>query len=326
MDKSRRNFLKILAAASASSVVGTPEGASAHEDFPGWPDRYGILVDVSRCIGCRSCEAACNEVNKLPKPDVPFDDQGVFEKARRPSAGAFTVVNRHKGKSGKPVFAKIQCMHCNEPACFSACLVKAFTKTKEGAVIYNPDVCIGCRYCIQACPFYMPAYEYDSAFSPRVRKCTMCYDRIKAGGIPACVEACPTEALVFGKREDLIKIARKRIMSDSKYIDHIYGEHEVGGTSWLYISKEPFEQLGFNTNLGVTPIPKYSYGFLWSVPLVLTIWPAFLAGIYSITKRREEVAKEEAEKAREEVLEASVSLLTKPVGEPPEESEREVIQ
>ena len=325
MDKDRRNFLKLLAAAGAGAALGAPKEAGAAEDFPGYPDSYGILVDTSRCIGCRSCEAACNEANKLPKPEIPFDSDEVFNEIRRPTANAFTVVNRYE-VDGKHVYVKRQCMHCNEPACFSACLVKAFTKTPEGAVTYNPDVCMGCRYCIHACPFYMPAYEYNSAFSPRVRKCTMCYERIKAGGIPACVEACPTEALVFGKREELLWIAKKRITSDPEYIKHIYGEKEVGGTSWLYISKVPFEQIGFDMNLGVTPIPKYSYGFLWTVPLVLTIWPAFLAGVYTITKRREEIAKEAVKEAEERALEASISVFTEAIAESSDAEKEEVVQ
>jgi len=299
MSINRRNFLKLIAGAGAAGAVGLPKSGHAVEDFEGWPDTYGVLVDTSLCIGCRACEAACNQANQLPTPPQSFEDQKVFETVRRPDAGAFTVVNRYQNETtnGQPVFVKKQCMHCNEPACFSACLVKAFTKTPEGAVVYNPDICIGCRYCMQACPFYMPGYEYNSAFAPRVRKCTLCYDRIsKTGGVPACVEACPQETLVFGKRKALIKLANRRLLSDSKYISHIYGEREVGGTSWMYISKVPFETLGFNMKMGVTPIPKYSYGFLWTVPLVLTIWPALLGGIYSITKRSDDLAKEAEKK------------------------------
>jgi len=300
MGISRRGFLKLMLGAGAAGALGVAKVAKAgSEDFEGYPNSYGVLVDTSLCIGCRSCEEACNRVNNLGKPDKPFDDQTVFEQARRPTSNAFTVVNRFQSEAtgNKPVFVKRQCMHCNEPACFSACLVKAFTKKPEGAVVYNADLCIGCRYCMQVCPFYAPAYEYDSAFSPRVRKCTLCYDRIsQTGGVPGCAEACPTDALLFGRRSDLIKIAQKRLAGDSTYVDHIYGQHEVGGTSWMYISKVPFEQLGFNMNMGVTPVPKYSYGFLWSVPLVLTIWPAFLGGVYSITKRRQEAAETEGEK------------------------------
>jgi len=299
MDISRRGILKVIAGAGASSVALKSKSASAITEFTGWPDRFGVLFDTSRCIGCRSCEEACNEANGLGKPDAPFDDESVFEKKRRTENNAFTVVNRFKDEKGKPVFVKTQCMHCNEPACFSACLAKAFTKTPEGAVKYDPDVCIGCRYCMQACPFYIPTYEYEDPLSPRVRKCTMCHDRVIKGQIPACVEACPTEALIFGKRSDLIRIARKRIMDDPEYVDHIYGEKEVGGTSWMYVSKVPFEQLGFNMHLGTEAAAKHVYWFLWTIPLWHTSFTALLAGIYTITKRREDVHKEELEKAIE---------------------------
>ncbi|MDP8256632.1 MAG: 4Fe-4S dicluster domain-containing protein [Candidatus Alcyoniella australis] len=290
MNSSRRGFLKMLAGAGVGAAAAGKAGdALAVEDFTGWPDTYGVLVDVSKCIGCRSCEGACNDVNNL-KNGVDPTDQSVFETERRSDYNVYTFVNRYMPEAGggQPVFVKRQCMHCAEPACFAACLCKAFTKTPEGAVVYDADVCIGCRYCMQACPFYIPAYTYQSAFDPKVTKCTFCFDRIsKDGGIPGCVEICPTGALTFGRREELITIARKRIFADSDYIDHIYGEREVGGTSWMYISKVPFEQLGFKTNLGSTPIPRLTYGFLWTLPILHITLPVLLAGIYSITRKRE---------------------------------------
>jgi len=295
---SRRNFLKGAVAAGGASLLGEP--AKANENFEGYPDAYGCLTDLTRCIGCRSCEEACNKANGLPPPEKPFDDESVLEKKRRTSAGAYTVVNKYPDGKGGTVFRKTQCNHCNEPACASACLVKAYTKTPEGAVVYNPDICLGCRYCMVACPFGVPAYEYHNARSPRIRKCQMCYDRIKQGGVPACVEACPMETLTFGKRSALIKIARERIAKNpERYIDHIYGENEVGGTSWMYISGVPFEQVGLDPDLGRTPYPELTRGFLSAVPLVLVIWPALLGGFYLFSGNRDE---EQAKKgsAREE--------------------------
>lgn len=312
MGINRRDFLKILALAGGAGVLGAPKKALAQEDFLGWPDRYGVLYDTSLCIGCRSCEARCNEVNSLPAPDVPFDDPKVFEQIRRPIYKAYTVVNRYypNGQGSDPTFVKVQCMHCNEPACFAACVAKAFTKTPDGAVKYDPDVCIGCRYCMQACPFYIPAYEYHSAFSPRVTKCTMCHDRILQGKVPGCVEVCPTGALIFGKRKDLITYARKKILSGQGYIDHIYGENEMGGSSWMYISKAPFEKLGFKMDLGLTAAPKYVYWFLWTIPLWHTAFTALLTGIYSMSKRREQVAKEEIAKAVEERTKSGLYVIS----------------
>ena len=299
MGISRRKFLKAAAAAGGAGLVGKSKLASGVEHFTGYPDRYGILTDITRCVGCRTCEAACNEINKLPPPKVPFDDQSVFEKTRRTDEQAYTVVNRYPNPKpgGPPIYVKHQCRHCDEPACASACLVAAFTKTPEGPVTYNKGVCVGCRYCMTACPFYVPAYEYNNPLSPEIKKCTMCYDtRVSEGGIPACVEACPMEAMTFGKRSDLLRVARKRIIEHpDRYVDHIYGEHEVGGTSWLYISEVPFEKLGFPMDLGTKPYPELTRGFLSMVPGVLVIWPALLGGFYMFTQHREQMDEEEEE-------------------------------
>jgi formate dehydrogenase iron-sulfur subunit len=299
MGISRRKFLKAAAAAGGAGLVSKSKLASGTGQFTGYPDRYGVLTDVTRCVGCRTCEAACNEINKLPPPKVPFDDQSVFEKTRRTDERAYTVVNRYPNpKPGEPpIYVKHQCRHCDEPACASACLVAAFTKTPEGPVTYNKGVCVGCRYCMTACPFYVPAYEYNDPLSPEIKKCTMCYDtRISEGGIPACVEACPMEAMTFGKRSDLLRVARKRIIEHpDRYVDHIYGELEVGGTSWLYISGVPFEKLGFPMDLGTKPYPELTRGFLSMVPGVLVIWPALLGGFYMFTQHREQMDEEEEE-------------------------------
>jgi formate dehydrogenase iron-sulfur subunit len=165
-------------------------------------------------------------------------------------------------------------------------------------VVYDASVCVGCRYCMIACPFEIPTYEYDSAFSPRIMKCTMCHPRVLEGKLPGCVESCPTEALVFGKRDDLLKIARQRITRHpGKYVDHIYGEREMGGTSWLYLSGEPFETIGMRMDLGVTPAPELTAGALGAVPMVVGLWPVLLTGIYAMTKRKDKIAAEEKAKA-----------------------------
>ncbi len=301
MSTTRRKFLKWLAAAGASTTA-LSKNVFAHEHFTGYPDSYGVLHDTTLCIGCRSCEAACNEVNDLPEPERPFDDLSVLDEKRRTDAAKHTVVNRYETEDYpvSPVFRKMQCNHCLEPACASACFVGAFTKTPEGAVAYDASLCVGCRYCIIACPFNIPAYEYNEAFTPRVMKCTMCHPRIVEGKLPGCVEACPMEALVYGKREDLITIARERISKyPDRYIDHIYGEHEMGGTSWLYITGAPFEEVGLRTDLGVTPAPEMTSGALAMVPIVIGMWPVLLGGIYVITKRKDKIAQLEKNSAVE---------------------------
>ncbi len=295
----RRGFLKIVSAIGASSLVGGQNRALAVEDFSGYPNRYGILTDLTLCIGrnCRKCEEACNKENKLPPPEVPLEDNSVFDSIRRTDAQNYTVVNRFSNPKpgGRPVYVKHQCRHCDEPACASACLVSAFRKTPEGPVVYNKNICIGCRYCMTACPFYVPAYEYDNPFSPGVTKCTMCYDtKTSKGRIPACMEACPLQVMTFGKRSELIQLARKKIMDQpDRYINHIYGEHEVGGTSWLYISGVPFEKLGFPTDLGTKPYPELTRGFLSMISAVLVIGPVLLGGLYMSTRHRGEVDADE---------------------------------
>ncbi|MBE0605239.1 MAG: 4Fe-4S dicluster domain-containing protein, partial [Deltaproteobacteria bacterium] len=246
----RRDFLRGVAAAGGAAFLGAPTDVQALHDLSGWPDRMGMLTDLTECVGCRSCESACNAANRLPAPDAPFDEKSVFERKRRPTASAYTVVNRYENakRPGNPIYRKVQCNHCEEPSCASACPVRAYTKTPEGPVLYNQDVCFGCRYCMVACPFYAPAYDYESALEPKVVKCTMCHGRIKAGGIPACAGGCPMGAITFGKRDALLKIARDRIRNfPHRYVDQIYGEYEAGGTSWLYLSGVPFGQLDFPT-------------------------------------------------------------------------------
>lgn len=298
MSTSRRNFFKQIAAIGAGVAAAKP--AKATEEFPGYPNSYGILHDTTLCVGCRSCEAACNEVNQLPPPEKPFDDKTVLDKKRRTDDKAYTVVNRYNDQNGekKPVYRKIQCNHCLEPACASACFVGAFTKTPLGPVIYDPSVCVGCRYCIVACPFNVPAFEYDEPLHPRVMKCTMCYPRLLEGKLPGCVEACPVGALTFGKRKDLLSIARERIRKHpDRYIDHVYGEHEMGGTNWLYITGTPFEEVDLRMDLGVTPAPEFTYGALSAVPMVVGLWPVLLTGVYAINKRNQKMAKKEKEEA-----------------------------
>ena len=293
MTISRRNWLKGAGIAGGASLVFGPARMAAAFTAPTAPDSYGVLVDLSLCEGCRACEEACNEQNGLPKPEVPFDEQEYPNGVKRhPDGSSFTVVSTYDDPAnpGEEVNVKTQCMHCLEPACASACPVGAFTRTREGAVIYDETVCMGCRYCVAACPFGTPHYEYESALSPRVRKCVFCIERIREeGGQPACVEACPASATTFGKREDLLKVARRKVLDpEGGYVDHIYGEREAGGTSWLYISKVPFSALGFPMDVEMQPYLNLTKGALKAVPLVVVLGPAFLMGMNALAKRRDE--------------------------------------
>lgn len=286
MEIDRRSFLKVLGggmAGAASGSILTPSLLKA-ETVVSAKEFVGVLVDSTCCVGCRSCELACAEANHLPAPDI--SDESIFEKERQTTVSQLTVVNRYQTEKGD-VFVKRQCMHCNQPGCVAACLVKAMEKRKEGPVTWSTN-CMGCRYCMPSCPFEVPKFEYQSS-NPTIRKCNLCWDRLKKGEKPACVEACPEEALLFGTRKELIEEANRRIyQKPGEYFPHIYGKHEVGGTGFLYLSKVPFEQIGFRTDLGTTPYPEFTKGFLYSVPLVLLLWPAFLIGVNTVTKREED--------------------------------------
>jgi len=302
MEFTRRSFLGALGVAGVASSV--PKNAQAWQSKAP-PDPFGCLVDLTRCIGCRKCEQACNEVNHLPEPVAGFDDLTVLDAKRRPDQDTFTVINRHY--SGRlddrdkpaPTFVKVQCMHCQDPACVSACITGALSKKDNGTVHYDVAKCIGCRYCMAACPFEIPAYEYDEPITPRVRKCTFCFERIsKEGGRPGCASICPVEAITFGKRSELLHLAKSRIKNDpGKYLDRVYGEKEVGGTSWLYISDVDFEKAGFQ-DLPHEPLPGATetiqsslFSYLWS-PLALF---GVLGAVMGLTGRQQE--KEECHDA-----------------------------
>jgi Fe-S-cluster-containing dehydrogenase component len=285
-----------LGAAGVGASLDRPAQAAGTPNFSGYPDSLGVLFDATRCIGCRKCEEACNKVNELPVPPKPFGDLEVLQRKRRTDAKTYTVVNRYENIPGAkaPVYRKIQCNHCLEPACASACFVRAFAKNRNGAVTYDETVCVGCRYCMIACPFEIPTYEYDKAFTPRIMKCTFCYPRLIKGQLPGCVEICPAEALTFGKRRNLLKIARERIeLFPGRYLDHIYGETEMGGTAWLTLSGVPFRELGMREDLGTTPAPELTKGALSVVPVVAAMWPVLLTGVYAISQRRDKIAREE---------------------------------
>ena len=266
----RRAFLQ-TAGVAAGAVALAKKTARAADTAKDTGDPYGILVDTTKCEGCRTCEVVCAQGHGLPAPDQY--DESVFEHARTPSTSALTVVNRVPLDGDDEDFVKRGCMHCLQPACATGCLTRAMEKTEAGPVVWNGDKCMGCRYCMVSCPFDVPRFEYHST-NPKIVKCDMCADQLAVGEKPRCVANCPEQALTFGRRSELLRIAHKRIADNpDQYVDHIYGEHEVGGTSLLYLASVPFEQLGFRTDLGTTPVPQYTKEFLYGVPIVLTVVP-----------------------------------------------------
>jgi formate dehydrogenase iron-sulfur subunit len=281
----RRNFFK-LAGVAGMTLKG--KSALAQEN-PIQKEFVGVLVDTTRCIGCRSCEVACAQAHDLPVPDVKND--GALANVRTTSETQWMVVNRYETEKGE-VFVKKQCMHCWQPGCTAACLTNAMYKTEEGPVIWRGRKCMGCRFCMISCPFDIPKFEYHST-NPKIQKCNMCWDRLQEGKKPACVEACPTNALMFGGKRELMEIARVRVYRHPQhYVHKIYGESEVGGTGWLYLSAVPFDQIGFRMDLGTTPYPEFTTDFLYAVPVVLFGLPAFLMGLNLLARTKEETGSE----------------------------------
>jgi formate dehydrogenase iron-sulfur subunit len=286
MSIKRRSFLKLLGATGMAVAIGKSAVAlpSSESDL----EFSGVLYDSTRCVGCRTCEYECAKAHGLPEP--PADIKAV----RQTDETCNTVVNTFKTDKGE-VFIKRQCMHCNEPACAAACLTKAMCKNITGAVTWDGDKCMGCRYCMISCPFDSPKFEYHSA-NPKIQKCDMCFERLKAKEKPTCVTNCPNDALLYGKRRELIKEARRRIYEKpDQYVDHIYGEHEAGGTGWLYLSPVAFDQLGMNKSLQQSSYPALTKGFLYTVPSVFVLIPTLLLGIHQATKNSHLNEKKEDE-------------------------------
>ena len=240
--------------------------------------RKAILTDTTLCTGCEECVKACKQEKKLGK-DIPRRWKQRIDDL---SSTRYTTMVRRPGNR----FARRQCRHCLEPACASVCIVGALQKTPEGPVIYDTERCIGCRYCMMACPYGIPRYDWEATV-PYVRKCDMCFKRLKVGKKPACTEACPEGATIFGPRDELLVEAHRRIAaSPGKYQGRVFGETEVGGTSVLYVSDIPLDFLAWKADLGDKPLPALTFAALSKVPPLLLGVGVLMAGIYWITGRR----------------------------------------
>jgi len=245
----------------------------------------GILYDATLCIGCKMCEQACAE-----KHGLPYDDN--IAKEQKQSEHKYTVVLNRDDK-----FMRRLCMNCQDPTCASVCPVGAFRKTTLGPVVYESSRCIGCRYCMMACPFSVPKYEWDKTW-PLVRKCDMCTERLQSGLPTACAEICPTGATKFGERDDLIAEAKDRLAKGQRqYVNHIYGLEEVGGTSVLLLSSVPFENFGYKCDLSTEALPFLTYRVLSHIPDLVAIGAVGLGGIWWLCNRKEEVAAAEGRPA-----------------------------
>ena len=252
-------------------------------------NNFSILTDITKCIGCDKCVDACQEANRLP-PEKPWR---WLKKITDLSSARWTTVTRARSEKGER-FVRRHCRHCLKPACVEACIVGALEKTPENAVTYNRDICIGCRYCMIACPWEIPRYSWEDSV-PYVQKCDLCYERVKKEGKPpACVDACPTKATIFGDRESMLAEAKHRLATEpNKYIKRVWGEKEVGGTSVLYISDVEFNLTDLDEAIAdETPMPSRTFKVLKHMPSVFVGMAATMGAVYWIIERRYKLAAE----------------------------------
>lgn len=242
MQTDRRSLLKGLAAAATATVVGAPAAVAAKRRAAP-ADAKGLLYDATKCVGCKACVVGCKNVSDL-KPDPKSYGGGLYDASQGLNEYTKTIIQLHR-EGEEYSFVKKQCMHCVDPGCVSACMLGALQKGKYGIVTWQADRCVGCRYCQVACPFEVPQFEWTKT-NPRIVKCDLCVNRIEEGKAPACAAVCPRGAIQYGSRDELLAEARSRITANPDlYVDHIYGEHELGGTQVLYLSGVEFEKLGF---------------------------------------------------------------------------------
>ncbi len=277
---SRRDFLKVSAIGIGALTLPVGQVQASTRRYEA-EETHAMLYDSVKCVGCRACQVACKSRSNLP-PEL--DPTGMYEAPKDLSAYTWTLIKLHQ-EEGESAFIKQQCMHCIDPACVSVCPVGALEKTASGPVIYHPERCIGCRYCMAACPFNIPKSQWDKPL-PYIQKCDFCADRLAEGKPPACGEACPTGALIYGTRKEMLDIAHSRVDAGSPYDPHIYGEEEAGGTSMLYIAGVNYRKFGF-PQLSDQSLPAITWPYMSAVPAVIGVMVTLSTAIYLRTHRNQ---------------------------------------
>lgn len=250
-----------------------------------------ILTDVTSCTGCEKCVVACQQANHLPA-EKPWRWVKHIDDL---SSARWTTIHAVP-KDHTTRYVRRQCRHCLDPECVSVCIVGALKKTPEGPVTYNRDICIGCRYCLIACPWEIPRYSWEDTV-PYVQKCDFCYERVVDGGVPACVEACPNQTTIFGDRDELLAEAHRRIAAEpEKYVQKVWGEKELGGTSVLYISDVDLNLTDLEVGISSEePMPHRTTKILHKMPTAFVGMAALMGGVHWVIRRRQELMNGEPE-------------------------------
>lgn len=285
MQLNRKDFLKLSVPATGLFCIATPplSGLKLPQVFPTISNNTvakAVLLDTSKCVGCLDCVTACQKWNKLTPELNPQDFSPV----------SWTLVKSRPKTTGNEndfLYSKWQCMHCVQPTCTAVCPVGALSKTEDGPVLYDKTRCIGCEYCVTACPFHAP--RFDNGENRVVDKCTMCADRLANGLEPACVEICKYHALAFGRRDAIIAKANEAESQGA----YVYGRNEVGGTSWIYVSAVPFRERGF-PEVGQISYPDRSRGMWISQIVTMVVGVALIWAMSWYMRRRGKAVKGEA--------------------------------